>query len=304
MRGEVAGAEERPVSDSVPVSVVIPTVGRPRLLAQCLESLARCRPRAAEVLVVDQSGERAVAELVERFSGIGARLVSLPRPNLSWARNVGMQQASEEVVLFIDDDCTVAEDWAGAAWHLMSADPDRIVTGRVIGTSPDVPSVREDEERHDHTGEHRCEILYPNNMGARRTHLLEFGGFDERFKGAGEDLDLCYRWLRAGRRLWFEPELVVWHHDWRAPGELSLLYDRYWREQAVFYGKHLRRADLGILWFVARDAAYGLLALLQAVARREPLGRPARRLRILIAGIAREVVRPRAAPTRREADST
>jgi glycosyltransferase involved in cell wall biosynthesis len=191
------------VSDSVPVSVVIPTVGRPRLLAQCLESLARCRPRAAEVLVVDQSGEREVAELVERFSGIGARLVSLPRPNLSWARNAGMQQAGEEVVLFIDDDCTVAEDWAGAAWRLMSRDPDRIVTGRVIGTSPDVPSVREDEERHDHTGEHRCDVLRPNNMGARRTQLLEFGGFDERFKGAGEDLDLCYRWLRAGRRLWF-----------------------------------------------------------------------------------------------------
>jgi GT2 family glycosyltransferase len=281
MRGEVAGAEERPVSDSVAVSVVIPTVGRPRLLAQCLESLARCRPRAAEVLVVDQSGERAVAELVERFSGIGARLVSLPRPNLSWARNVGMQQASEEVVLFIDDDCTVADDWAGAVWRLMSADPDRIVTGRVIGTSPDVPSVREDEERHDHTGEHRYEVLRPNNMGARRTQLLEFGGFDERFKGAGEDLDLCYRRLRAGRRLWFEPELVVWHHDWRAIDELSILYRRYWHERAVFYGKHLRRGDFGVLPFVRRDLKLGFRAVAGALLRREPLGMPVARLRLL-----------------------
>jgi O-antigen biosynthesis protein len=275
-----------------PVSVIIPTVGRPRLVEQALASLARCDPRAAEVLVVDQSTDSSVAEVVERFSEVGARVVSLPDPNLSRARNVGMEEASEDVVLFIDDDCTVDESWAGTAWRLMDADPNRIVTGRVLGTSPNVPSVREDQERHDYTGELRCEVLFPNNMAARRAALLDFGGFDERFQGAGEDLDLCYRWLRAGRKLWFEPELLVWHHDWRPAAELLLLYDRYWREQARFYAKHLRRGDLRILRFVVRDAAYGLLELARAARRREPLGPPARRLLLLVHGVARQLPRP------------
>jgi O-antigen biosynthesis protein len=281
------------VHGRAPISVIIPTVGRPRLVEQALESLARCDPRAAEVLVVDQSSDRSVAEVVERFSHVRARLVSLAEPNLSRARNVGMEEASEDVVLFIDDDCTVDESWAGTASRLMDADPDRIVTGRVLGTSPNVPSVREDEERHDYTGEVRCEVLFPNNMAAHRAALLEFGGFDERFQGAGEDLDLCYRWLRAGRKLWFEPELVVWHHDWRSGPELLLLYDRYWREQARFYGKHLRRGNLRIIRFVVRDAAFGLLKLARAAGRREPLTPPARRLLLLVHGVARQLLRRR-----------
>jgi len=279
------------MTDPVPVSVVIPTVGRPELVAQALDSLGRCDPRAAEVLVVDQSVDGSVAEVVQRFSHVGARLVSLEPPNLSRARNLGLAEAAEDFVLFIDDDCTVHESWAETGWRLLDADPDRIVTGRVLGTSANVPSVREDDERHDYTGELRCEVLYPNNMAARRTALLEFGGFDERFQGAGEDLDLCYRWLRAGRSLWFEPELVVWHHDWRSPPELSRLYERYWREQARFYGKHLRRGDVRVVRFVVRDAAYGLLYLVRAAGRREPLAAPARRLLLLVQGVARQLFR-------------
>jgi GT2 family glycosyltransferase len=285
-----------PGTETVPISVVIPTVGRPRLVAQALESLVRCDPRAAEVLVVDQSPDDSVAEVVTRFAHIGARRVPLAESNLPLARNVGLKEVREDVVLFIDDDCTVDEAWARTAWRLMDDDPDRIVTGRVLGTSPDVPSVRHDEERHDHTGEPRYEVLRPNNMGVGRRALLEFDGFDERLAIAGEDLDLCYRWLRAGRRLWFEPELVVWHHDWRTEAELSQLYRRYWYGRATFYGKHLSRGDAGVLPFVARDLKLGMRAVAGAVVRRESLGMPFARLRLLFAGIARGIREWRARP--------
>jgi hypothetical protein len=62
------------MTDQVPVSVVIPTVGRPELVALALESLGRCDPRAAEVLVVDQSADRSVSDVVGRFSHVRARL--------------------------------------------------------------------------------------------------------------------------------------------------------------------------------------------------------------------------------------
>src|SRR5438270_299876 len=65
---------ERPDADApaggdggvVDVSVLIPTVGRAELLEQCLRSLERCRPRAREILVVDQSDGDEVAAVVPR----------------------------------------------------------------------------------------------------------------------------------------------------------------------------------------------------------------------------------------------
>ena len=62
-------------ADTVPITVVIPTAGRERLLQRCLESLASCDPRAAEIVVVDQSARAAVADVVDSFAAVGARLV-------------------------------------------------------------------------------------------------------------------------------------------------------------------------------------------------------------------------------------
>ena len=63
-----------PAPGSRPVTVVIPTIGRGKLLRACLTSLAACRPAPDEVLVVDQSHDPEVAALVREFSGASARL--------------------------------------------------------------------------------------------------------------------------------------------------------------------------------------------------------------------------------------
>ena len=72
--------------------------------------------------------------------------------------------------------------------------------------------------RRDYTGSITSGVLFPANMVFSRDALSEFGGFDERagLMLAAEDNDLCYRWLVDGRSLRYEPELVVWHHDWRS----------------------------------------------------------------------------------------
>ena len=90
-------------------------------------------------------------------------------------------------------------------------------------------------------------------MAVRRTEIMRFGGFDERFTTVAEDNDLCYRWLAEGRRIVYDPALVVWHHDWRTPAQMREQYRRYARWQAAFYAKHLRRGDPRVLRFVGRD---------------------------------------------------
>ena len=234
------------------VSVVIPTVGRVELLDACLQSLAACRPRAAEVLVVDQSGGDRMAELAQRHE---VRLLGSDGRGISRAMNEGLAAARFDRVLVTHDDCVVAQDWvATASGHLGDAS-DLIVTGRVEpggGDSRLVPSTKTDPAPHDFTGELVCGALYPNNMALCRPAILAFGGFDERLWFA-EDNDLSYRWLRAGRRVEYRPEMVVWHRDWRAPEELTRVYVEYWHAQGVFYAKHLLRRDRAVLGFVATD---------------------------------------------------
>jgi GT2 family glycosyltransferase len=260
---------------SAPVSVVVPTIGRPQLLRQCLASLDRCDAPAAEVVVVDQSGNPEVGGVVQEFAEMGARLVASRERGVAWARNLGLASSRNDVVLFTDDDCTVAASWIGTAWELMNEDRERIVTGQVLphGDPDAVPSLRDGPRTHDHTGELECAALYTGNAALSRTELLAFGGFDDRFESAGEDLDLCYRWLRSGRRLLYEPRLVVWHHDWRAPDQLEELDRRYWRAHGAFYAKHLRRHDLAVARFLARDARGGLRLLARWPREGESAGR-------------------------------
>ena len=259
-------------ADVLPLSVAIPTIGRLAPLRQCLESLAACEPGAAEILVVDQSRDPAVAHLVAEFASARARHVPCTGRGPATGRNTALRETQHEFVAMTDDDCTVAADWVETAWRLMSSDAERIVTGRVlpVGDPRAVPSTNEDETPRDFTGEPRADALFSNNMVLNRSLTLAEGGFDERFgpEIGAEDNDLCYRWLKAGRRLHFEPALVVWHHDWRTPAELERVYLRYMRGEGFLYAKHLREGDLRILRYVGRDLVWALRGYAAAVVKR------------------------------------
>lgn len=261
---------ERP--GALPVSIVIPTVGRPGPLRRCLGSIAECDPTAAEVLVVDQSHDPEVASVVEAFAYIGARIVACHGRGVAKGRNDGIRAAAHAVVLVTDDDCTVPPDWVATALRLYEARPGAIVTGRVlpVGDPRAVPSTKESTESHDFTREQHGGSLFPNNMVLPRDAVLAAGAFDERFgpAEAAEDNDFSYGWLRSGETIVFEPALAVWHHDWRSPDQLEQLYVRYARGQGFLYAKHLRQGDLLMLRWIARDLAWAARGGLSAVVKR------------------------------------
>ncbi|HEX2112359.1 MAG TPA: glycosyltransferase family A protein [Gaiellaceae bacterium] len=259
------------MTPTVPASVVVPTIGRPGLLQALLESLVRCQPLPAEIVVVDQSGDDATARVVKRFADAGARLVACAPRGPARAMNVGLTAAQHEAILFIDDDCTVARDWAARAADHVERDPEAIATGRVLpaGDPRAVPSVKDDDAPHDYTGEVSFSVLYSGNMAVGRSAALGLGGFDERLLTA-YDNDFCYRWLRAGRALRYDPAMVVWHCDWRTPDELVELYVAYARGQGAFYAKHLRGGDFGLLRYVGRDLYAGVRSLATVALRGTP----------------------------------
>jgi GT2 family glycosyltransferase len=253
------------------MSVVVPTIGRAALLEECIASIAACSPPPDEILVVDQSGDPAVAAVVARFEAAGARLLVATFRDRSLAVNLGMREARHELVAVTDDDCVVDPSWIERASEHLGADVATIVTGRVLplGEAVAVPSLVGTDQPCDYTGGLHYDVLFGCNMACSRSRFLDLGGFDERVKLA-EDNDFCYRWLRAGHRLHYEPSMLIWHHAWRTPEQLAIHFRGYARGQGIFYAKHLRRGDPAVLHFVAQDLRRAARAMVARLVRGRP----------------------------------
>lgn len=258
----------------LPISVIVPTIGRVELLERCLRSVSTCRPGADEILVVDQSGRDAVRDLIARLGDPRVRWLACDGRGIARGTNRGLAAATHDTVVVTHDDCTVAADWVGTAARLAVVHPGAILTGRVLppDDSTYVPSTKSDPEPKDYTGRVMSGVLYPANMVADRRELLAVGGFDERpsLRVAAEDNDLCYRWLRDGRPFRYEPELVVWHHDWRTPAQIIDTHIAYARAQGGFYAKHLHARDRQILPLLRWDLRHGASSVARGLLRRKP----------------------------------
>jgi GT2 family glycosyltransferase len=262
---------ERSGRERLDVSVTVPTIGRPDSLRELLESLAECDPAADEILIIDQSDGNETADLVEQFAHIGVRRLVSHERSVGAARNDGLRAAHHETILITDDDCVVAPSWVAEGARLARTYTGHLITGRVLpgGDPRAIPSIRVDEEPEDYTGRMFCYVLFSNNMIANRSELLAFGGFDERLKTASDN-DLCYRWLRAGRPLRYEPSLEVTHNELRTHKQVERRYVEYWRGQGMLYGKHLRAGDFKVTRFLVND----LYQLMRATAGRVLKARP------------------------------
>lgn len=256
------------------VSVVIPTIGRADLLERCVRSILACDPLPDEVVVVDQSPDDRTEALVEGLGSPIVRRVACGGTGIARAMNDGLAAVRHDTVLVTHDDCTVARDWVGIAVRHAQVYPDGIITGRVLppDDSPYVPSTKTDTEPEDFTGQITSGVLYPANMVVDRRRVQDLGGFDERASlfVAAEDNDLCYRWLVAGRTFRYEPDLVVWHHDWRTPEQLVRTHIAYAKAQGGFYAKHLRAGDRRVLPMLWWDLLTGCRRVLVGTLRREP----------------------------------
>ena len=89
------------------VSVVVPTRDRPRLLWEAVQSVLAQTAAPSEIVVVDDGAEgeaERVLSPVRGSGGIPVRVVEGPGRGPGAARNVGMAEASGELIAFLDDD--------------------------------------------------------------------------------------------------------------------------------------------------------------------------------------------------------
>jgi len=87
----------------------------------------------------------------------------------------------------------------------------------------------------------RAEHIPGCNMAFRRDRLLELGGFDPQFTQAGDDVDICWRFLDAGFEIGYAPAALVWHHRRSTARAYCRQQKGYGRAEAMLQFKHPNR---------------------------------------------------------------
>lgn len=206
------------------VTIVIPVLDRSAGLEHTLRSVREAGPPGPDVIVVDDgSGPREAAAISDAARRFGARLVRREvTDGPAAARNSGWQAASTELIAFLDADCAAGPGWleplvAHFGDPAVGAAAPRITAFAPPGT-PDLLAryerIRSPLDRGPLQASVRPRGRVPFVPSAAlvvaRDALAELGGFDEAMK-VGEDVDLVWRLLDAGRSVRYEPAAEVGH---------------------------------------------------------------------------------------------
>jgi len=87
------------------ISVVIPHLNQPEILARCLAAL-RENTRAPDEIIVVDNGSDVLPDVPANMT-----LLQEKTPGPGPARNLGVQHSTGDVLAFIDADCLARFDW-------------------------------------------------------------------------------------------------------------------------------------------------------------------------------------------------
>jgi GT2 family glycosyltransferase/sugar lactone lactonase YvrE len=214
------------------VSVVVCAYNAAATIDECLTSLEALDYPAFEIIVVNDGSRDDTGAIARRHPR--ARVIDVPNGGLSAARNIGLTEATSEIVAYTDADVRV-----DPAWLTYLVQP--MLTSDVVGSGgpnvvpADDPFVAQCVARapggptHVLLDDRIAEHVPGCNMAFRRDALVAIGGFNPVYVRAGDDVDICWRLQAKGQRIGFAPAALVWHrHRASVRG--------YWRQQ-VGYGE-------------------------------------------------------------------
>lgn len=112
------------------ISVIIPTLNRPNDLQKCLASIASNTRQPDEIIIVEQGDIEMTKEAVRDYS-LPIRVEYLTQKSAAHARNYGVEKSVGEILVFIDDDVEVAEDYLQVAEQYFADDTEKEVFGIV-----------------------------------------------------------------------------------------------------------------------------------------------------------------------------
>ncbi|MDX6154551.1 glycosyltransferase [Bacillus subtilis] len=210
----------------VKTSIIVLTYNQLALTKQCLESIWKhTNNDCIEVIVIDNGSHDGTRDYLKQITSIKA-IFNKTNEGFAKACNQGLEVASGDNILFLNNDTVVTNQWLEPMIKLLYQD-DKIgmvgpVSNYVSGPQQVPVNYTNVEEIEDFS---RLYCLQQRGRSKAVLRLVGFcllvkkkvldqvGGFDERFVGGSfEDDDLSLRVLQAGYQLKIALDSFVHHH--------------------------------------------------------------------------------------------
>lgn len=268
-------------------SVIISTHARPASLARLIASLAPGLASETRELIIAENGTPAPTQVATE--GVALKHLHEARAGKCRIQNRAIDQAAGEILVFLDDDVTVApgyldavesffdthREFAGMKGRILAAeDPEQKVGPMAVYL--DLPIADEGDEVIEVRG------VLGANMGFRATALRQVGPFDERLgPGAGgheEETEMSARLRSAGFRIGYAPKALVYHEVDRSRADRER-FIRIARERGRCRMLHERHSAMEVI--VKNAVALGRLRVAKLIGAGLPrIAREERRVAI------------------------
>lgn len=251
------------------VSIVIPNYNGKHLLSEYLPDTFKAISKSGvnfEIIVVDDfSTDDSIAFIKDFYPEIKL-IVNSENSGFSYSCNKGIEAATCELILLLNSDVKLTEDYFDELFKYFSDTETFGVMGRIIDMEGD--NIQDAARVPKFNGfKIKTEFYYTLNPDDRNysfylsganalidaKKLKEIGGFNELFSPFyGEDLELSIRAWRLGWKCYYEHQAICRHQtssstsNYKTPEWVKSVY---YRNRFYVHAIHLNRLPL-ILWFI------------------------------------------------------
>jgi|GEM_PF-3456953 len=228
------------------LSVIVPCHNGVGRLPRTYESIRRQLTSSMELVIVDDVSNDGTAELVASWAGSDPRVRLVRRstaPQRAAARNEGIAAARGNVVLFLDDDMTLGPGTLATHVQAHAGRDKWAFLGRIQLDFGDRQMgcfqkylIREERFLEQELAKYATcvpyRLVWTGHFSAKKSDLLEIGGFNEQFTQYGlEDLELGYRLTRSGVKVGYLASALALHRTETA--SLDTYVARHWHIGAM-----------------------------------------------------------------------
>jgi glycosyltransferase involved in cell wall biosynthesis len=207
------------------VSVIIPTYKRPLVLGDLLSCLENQTFQDFQtVICIDGDPKETLDFLKPKKLDLKELKLTSTGSKLGRAgnRNLGADNSSGEILIFFDDDMEPIPTAVEMHVLFQKKSSNSILVGSPLENPKKMKTdvqkfkshlsqkwISEIPAQQKNKGKL---FLTAANFSIQRKDFMELGGFDDKLSDC-EDLDLAYRSINAGLKLFFDQKLISWHNE-------------------------------------------------------------------------------------------
>ncbi len=213
----------------LPLSAIIAVKNGGKTLEDCLESVRRNNP--AEIIIIDGMSTDSTLEIARAFT---QRIFSDGGEGVSFAHQLGLEQATQTYIAFIDADIILPD---GALKTML----EELKTGGFANMQARLAPVKS-QTYWEKAQDWHLKSSQSRTSGGLSAAILDKSialkiGFDPEIRIAGDDVDFLYRLKKAGYKIGTSPVCVTHVHR---EGFKSLTKQRFWygRAKPALIKKH------------------------------------------------------------------